>query len=175
MEIMDIYDGNRVKTDRTHVRGDALSEGEYVIVVAICIFNSKGEMLVQQRQPFKEGWPNMWDITAAGSATTGETSQQAAARELQEEIGYKRDLTNERPFLTVNGDYVFVDIYLLEDDVNINDLVLQYEEVKSVQWASKEDIFQMIGDNTFIPYYKGLVEMLFEMRHQRGTHNIKLK
>ncbi|WP_406543559.1 NUDIX domain-containing protein [Clostridium ljungdahlii] len=78
MELWDVYDSERNKTNRTMVRGRDFNEGDYHMVVHICIFNSKGEMLIQQRQPFKEGWSNMWDITVGGSAIEGETSQMAA-------------------------------------------------------------------------------------------------
>lgn len=60
-------------------------KGTYHLVVHVCVFNQKGEMLIQQRQPFKQGWPNLWDVTMGGSALAGETSQQAAMRELKEE------------------------------------------------------------------------------------------
>ncbi len=89
MEIWDIYDVNRNKTNRTMVRGESFNEGDYHLVVHVCIFNSKGEMLIQQRQPFKSGWPNMWDFTASGSAVSGDTSQMAAEREVDEELGLK--------------------------------------------------------------------------------------
>ncbi|MCY4188105.1 MAG: FAD:protein FMN transferase [Bryobacterales bacterium] len=68
MEIWDLYTADRVKTDRTMVRGEKPPKGYWHIVVHVCIFNAKGELLIQQRQPFKEGWPNMWDVTVGGSA-----------------------------------------------------------------------------------------------------------
>ena len=58
-------------------------------------------MLIQQRQPFKEGWSNMWDITVGGSAVAGDTSRTAAERETREEIGLDIDLTDVRPSLTL--------------------------------------------------------------------------
>lgn len=77
-ELWDLYTKDREKTGRTHRRGELMKEGEYHLVVHVCIFNSKNELLIQQRQPFKEDWSNMWDLTAAGSALQGENSQQAA-------------------------------------------------------------------------------------------------
>lgn len=85
MERWDLYTKDRAKTGRTMVRGEEQPAGTYRIVVNICIFNSRGEMLIQQRQPFKSGWSNLWDITAGGHAVAGETSAIAAERELREE------------------------------------------------------------------------------------------
>lgn len=84
-------------------------------------------MLIQQRQPFKSGWPNMWDITIGGSAISGETSQTAIEREIFEEIGLKIDLQNIQPHLTINFDTCFDDVYLIEREIDIKDIVLQYE------------------------------------------------
>lgn len=170
MEIWDIYDKDRIKTGETMVRGSKFKEDTYHMVVHVCIFNLEGKMLIQQRQPFKDGWPNMWDITVGGSAISGDTSQLAAEREVYEEIGYKLSLDGVRPALTINFDKGFDDIYLIKQDIDVSKLNLQYEEVQSVKWASMEEILSMIDEETFIPYHKSLIELLFFMRNRNGTH-----
>jgi len=170
MELWDVYNRDRGKTGRTMIRGTDFAAGDYHLVVHVCIFNSQGEMLIQQRQPFKQGWSNMWDITVGGSATTGDSSQSAAERELFEEIGYVIDLSNMRPQLTVNFEVGFDDYYLIEADVEIDKLKLQYEEVQQVKWASKEEILRLLENGEFIPYYKSLIEVLFDMRKGYGGH-----
>ena len=171
MEIWDIYDKDRNKTGKTMERGSVFAEATYHMVVHVCIFNSNGEMLIQQRQPFKEGWPNMWDITVGGSALTGDSSQSAAERELWEEIGYLFDFTNTRPNLTVNYEVGFDDYYLIEANVDIDKLQLQYDEVQQVKWASKEEILKMVRNEEFIPYYENLLGLLFEMRGRYSAHS----
>ena len=124
-------------------------------------------MLIQQRQPWKSGWPNMWDLTVGGSALAGETSTDAAERETLEEIGYKVDLSNERPFFTINFEYGFDDYYIIERDIDIKDLKLQYEEVKSIKWATKDEVLQLVADGKFIDYW--FIENLFDIRKHRGS------
>jgi len=170
MELWDIYDIARNKTNRAMVRGEDFNKGDYHMVVHICIFNSNGEMLIQQRQPFKEGWPNMWDITVGGSAIKGDTSQMAVERELLEELGIKINMQNIRPHLTINFDNGFDDVYLIQKDIDIADLTLQYEEVQYVKWASKEEIFSMIDSGEFIPYYQSLIQLFFDIKNQYGCH-----
>ena len=143
MEIWDLYTKDRIKTEETMVRGEKITKGFYRLVVHVCIFNSRGEMLIQQRQPFKSSWSNMWDITVGGSAISGDTSQSAAEREVYEEIGYKLSLDGIRPALTINFEDGFDDMYLIKKDIEISDLYLQYEEVKAVKWASKEEILNI--------------------------------
>lgn len=54
-ELWDIYTKDREKTGRFHRRGDPMKAGEYHLVVHVCIFNSRNQLLIQQRQPFKKG------------------------------------------------------------------------------------------------------------------------
>ena len=170
MELWDIYDKNRKLTGRTMERGSKFGKEDFHLVIHVCIFNSKNEMLIQQRQPWKKGWPNMWDITVGGSALSGETSIEAAERETFEEIGYKIDLSCERPFFTINFEVGFDDYYLVEREIDIKDLTLQYEEVQSVKWASKDEILQLVKEGKFIDYW--FTELFFDMRKHRGGHRI---
>ena len=164
MEKWDVYDVDRQLTGKTMVRGETFEEGAYHLVVHVCVFNSDGKMLIQQRQPFKHGWPGMWDVTCGGSAVMGESSRDAAHRELMEEVGIDIDFSDIRPNLTVNFEHGFDDVYIVKKDVDINTLELQYEEVKAVKWASCEEILSMIDSGEFIPYYKSFVSLLFNKR-----------
>jgi len=171
MEKWDTYDKDRVKTGNTIERGSALAEGEYHMVVLVCLFNRSGEMLIQQRQTVKKVWPNLWDVTVGECAISGESSQIAAERGLLEELGYELDLSNVRPHLTVNFDTGFYDCYLIESDVDVQKLSLQHEEVQRVKWASKEEIIEMVESSEFVPYRTSLIELLFEMRKKYGVHS----
>lgn len=170
MEIWDLYDINRIPTGETMIRGEKLKENSYRLVVHVCIFNKQGKMLIQHRQPFKSGWSDMWDITVGGSAISGDTSQTAAEREVFEEIGYKLDLSNIRPSFTINFPNGFDDIYLVEREVDISTLKLQYEEVKELKWATLDEIKDMLESGEFIPYNKSFIELLFFLRNHNGLH-----
>ena len=171
MELWDVYDKNRNKTGKTVVRGEPFPDDAFHLVVHVCAFNTLGEMLIQQRQPFKDGWPDMWDVTVGGSVVAGESSQQAAARELFEEIGLAMDFTETRPHLSVSFTFGFDDFYLMETEIEVDKLALQYEEVQRVKWASKEDIFSLIDRGEFIPYHKNLLGLLFDMRMRYSTQS----
>ena len=96
MEVIDLYDRNRQLLNETAVRGEKLPKGRYRLVVHICLFNEKDEMLIQQRQTTQKHFPNMWDLTVGGQVSAGETSWQGIQRELSEELGIgdKYDLRN---------------------------------------------------------------------------------
>lgn len=168
-ELWDVYDFHREKTGKLHPRGKKLGDGEYHLTVHACIFNAEGKMLIQKRQPFKKGWSGLWDITVGGSATVGEDSQSAIMRELYEELGLSIDLAGVRPHLSVQFDQGFDDMYLIQKEVDISTLTLEYEEVERVMWASLDEILSMMEQGTFIPYQKHLLCLFFDMKDRYGA------
>jgi isopentenyldiphosphate isomerase len=168
MEQWDIYDVHRIKTGKVVSRGDKLDSDEFHMVIHVAIINSDNQLLIQQRQPFKKGWPNLWDITVGGTVEAGETSQQAVQRELFEELGYAYDFTNSRPHFTINFQRGFDDYYILKAEVDLAELTLQESEVQAVKWATKEEIIQMIRRKEFIPYHISIINLIFEMKDQFG-------
>lgn len=167
-EWWDVYTKDRQLTGRRHLRGKPMKTGEYHVVVHVCLFNSKNEMLIQQRQPFKKGWSNMWDVSVGGSALAGESSSRAAERETLEELGIGLDLSDQRPCFTVNFPEGFDDYYLVKTDVEISGLKLQEEEVRQVRWANKEEALRMQEEGTLVPYW--FLEKLFEAGAYRDAH-----
>jgi isopentenyldiphosphate isomerase len=151
------------------VRGEPIAQGDCHVVVHVCLINSRGEMLIQQRQPFKHGWPGMWDVSVGGSAIAGDTSPQAAQRELFEELGVALDFGGMRPQLTVNFEGCFDDYHVVEAEVEPESLTLQPEEVRQVKWASREEIFALIDAGEFIPYHKNLIALLFDVKGLLGA------
>lgn len=170
MELFDLYTEDREPTGKIIKRGEPIPDGSYHLVVHVCVFNSRGEMLIQRRQPFKEGWPGMWDVSVGGSAVAGENSKTAAERETLEEIGLTVSLG--RPVLTIHYDEGFDDFFTVIRDCSTEELTLQPEEVCEAKWASKEEILAMIRDGSFIPYHEELIGLLFFMRGHRGTFTV---
>ncbi len=159
-EYWDGYNSNREITDVTLIRGEEIPEGVYHLVVHLEIFNSKGQLLSQQRASEKT-FGDMWDVTVGGSALKGETSQQAMHRELLEELGLDRDFSSLVPTFTIKGKDFFDDHYFLFEDTNLDDIVLQAEEVEDKKWLTKEETFDMVEKGEFIPYT--YVPFLFDL------------
>ena len=168
MEYFDEYDFERKRTGQVLYDRSNMPKGGYHLIAHLCIFNSEGEMLIQQRQTFKEKWPNLWDLSVGGKIQTGESSQEGIQRELKEELNLEIDFTGVRPHLTLTHEAGYDDIFIVEKDVNLDALFLQTDEVKAVKWASKETILDIIENNEFIDYYSNLIPLLFEMRKKYG-------
>lgn len=169
MELWDVYDEERNLTGETMVRDELYPENGYHLVVHACVFNSRGEMLLQRRQLDKDGWPGMWDITMGGSAVAGDDSRAAAERELFEEMGIRVDLTGTRPVLTKYAPHIFDDYYIVERDLGLDELTFQPEEVCDAKWADEAETLRMIDSGVFIPYHKSFVSLLFDLYRSCGA------
>jgi len=55
--------------------------------VHIFVFNHSGELFLQKRSAWKDRHPCLWDSSAAGHVGAGETYENAASREVEEELG----------------------------------------------------------------------------------------
>jgi 8-oxo-dGTP pyrophosphatase MutT (NUDIX family) len=53
----------------------------------VLVFNSRGELFVEKRTPTKDIYPGCYDPAAGGVVLAGESYEQSAERELQEELG----------------------------------------------------------------------------------------
>ena len=148
MEKRDLYDINRNLTGETIYKGEEVPEGKYIIVVLVIIKNSKGEFLIQKRSKQKQGK----FAGTGGHVKTGQTSIEGMLEEIQEEIGLI--VKPEELELMFSGREdnarVFFDLYYLEKDIDIKDLVLQEEEVELVKWATVDEIKEMIQNDEFL-------------------------
>lgn len=85
-EIVDIID-EEGKVIGTGERADVEKKVLRHRTAAVVIFNSKGEIFVHKRAEGLSKYPGMHDVKFAGWLTAGETFEEAAFRELEEESG----------------------------------------------------------------------------------------
>lgn len=170
METFDVYDENRYVTGKIWERGKPLEKGGFRLVVHICIFDKNERMLIQQRNINRESLPGLWDFTTGGAAKVGESSKQAAERELFEEMGISHDFSNERAYMTINFEDGFDDYYILKKDIDIKkDVKFTDGEVQDSKWATKDEILKMIDNGSFVKYKKEVIALLFAFAKSMGA------
>lgn len=169
MEMFDLYDDNRIPLNRTIERGEKCPPNTNRMTIHICIFNSKNEMLIQRRILNKKNWGGLWDFSVGGCVQAGETTKQAATRELREELGLHHDFTQDRQYLTIYFQTGFDDYFFLEKDIDLKDVSLQAEEVMDCKWASLDEILELYDSHHFVPYIRSFIISLFDLRTQHGT------
>lgn len=159
MEIWDVYDDCFIKTGKTTNKRKELEEGENHLIAHVYPVNNKGEILIQQRNKAMRWKPGRWAATS-GSAISSEDGFMTCQRELYEELGIKSTKENTTfAFMNKRKDH-FCTVWIVETDVNIEDLVLQPAEVIDVKWATPDEIRKMIKKKEFLNYY--YIEQLFD-------------
>ena len=131
---------------RSRMRADGLPHRATYILV----FNDEGELFVQKRTMGKDIYPGYYDVATGGVVLAGESYEDAAERELAEELGITGvrlkshfDFFHEDAGNRVWG-RVFSCIY--NGDVN-----LQAEEVESGAFYPVHEILEISSKRLFTP------------------------
>lgn len=146
MELLDLYDDNGNKLNKTVERGKQYKKGRIMLSI-VFIKNNKNEYLIQKTSIEKGGDYS----TTGGHVTINETPLECIKREIKEELGLdvkKEDLK----FISLEKHQAapcLFSIYELNNNIDINKLTLQKEEVEKVEWLTKEEILKLIENNQF--------------------------
>ena len=119
--------------------------------ISVIIFNSKGEMLIQQRALTKYHWAGIWSNTCCSHPRKDESFQAAAERRLFEELGIKTPLKEEFHFIykaydepsgLTEWEYDTVFTGVFDDSFEFNK-----DEVAAIRWMKTEDLLNDIQTN----------------------------
>ena len=161
LELVDLWDENRTQILRTIARGEAILPHERRVSIHCYIINQQGKILIQKRS-FSETHFQGWWSTLGGAVTHGVSSFDTVKIEAQEELGLKFDEKQIKWVLSYKRTQDFVDVYLIKADVDLQNIIMNPDEVIDVQWATFDEIEQMIVDKTFVnqPYLSLLKSLL---------------
>lgn len=148
-EIWDLLDENGNRTGEVMQAGEPIPEGRYHKGADVWIVNSKNEILIQKRSPSKRLAPNVWAMTG-GSVIKGETSLQTIEREVLEELGIKLNCQDLQLITTYKTGDVWLDEYIIKQEIDLQDIVMQKEEVSDVKWATYEEVEQIFESGQFL-------------------------
>ncbi|MEG0188808.1 isopentenyl-diphosphate Delta-isomerase [Algoriella sp.] len=130
---------------------------------SVFVFNSNGELMIQQRAASKYHSPTLWTNTCCSHPRDNETYEQAAHRRLQEEMGFDCDLEFKFSFiykahldnnLTEHElDHVFIGTFDEEPQLNP-------DEVMAYRWVDLMDLKKDIEKNP--QNYTAWFKIIFE-------------
>ncbi len=132
--------------------------------VSIFVLNGRGELLIHRRSATKDEYPLLFTSSASGHVTAGETYDETAPRELQEELGITATLRHIATFPaspeTANEFTAFYEA--ITDDVPIPDP----GEIAEIEWCDVATLVQRVEEHPeeFTPPFRLLFRWWVEQR-----------
>lgn len=148
-ELVDVFDENWSPTGEVLEKSEAERQCKWHRAAHIWIVNSRGELLLQRRSPYKKTFPNMWDISAAGHVRAGESVVEGGIREMHEELGV--DITASQLTListnrSFNNQHLQTE-FLIKLDIPVEDFVFNDQEVVEVRYIPWRELAKMSEDD----------------------------
>ena len=130
---------------------------------SVFVFNTKNELMLQQRAAHKYHSPLLWTNTCCSHQRDGEYNIEAGTRRLKEEMGFTTDLKETTSFIYKapfdNGltehelDHIMLGYYE-------NEPIINKQEVEDWKWMPLEDVKHDI--NVHPEQYTAWFKIIFE-------------
>jgi len=146
---------------------EAHLKGELHRALSVLVFNSNGQIMLQQRAFTKYHTPGLWSNTCCSHPRPGEVSIEAAMRRLNEEMGFSIQLEKVFDFIYkahfANGliehefDHVFFGTF--DGAPHINP-----DEAHAYKWISPEDLMEDIRSSPemYTVWFRIIMEKIAE-------------
>jgi isopentenyldiphosphate isomerase len=165
-EFLDIVDDQDRVLSRAP-RSRVLSDYHIHRAVMFFVFDEEERVFVNQRSETKDIYPGYWSIAFGGHVLSGESYDDAARREIREEVGldvparqiggFQKRTADERENVKVYG-------------VTANrELVLYAEEIAQGQFMTLAELNQMIPRFDFLPETPDLLKILIAHTSRRQS------
>jgi isopentenyl-diphosphate delta-isomerase type 1 len=154
-EVFDLIDeqGNPlgVSKERQLVHQD----GDWHRTAHVWILLNDEELLLQHRGPNQQSNPNLWDISCAGHVLKGESPEQAAIRELREELGWKAQLSDLKKLAELKSERRTPDfwdrewsvVYLIKAQSAKPEIVIQASELQGYRWLPWRELKALVSES----------------------------
>jgi isopentenyldiphosphate isomerase len=122
-------------------------------IVRVIVEDAQGRILLQKRAAHKQPFPNRWDLSASGHVDVGEEYEQAALRELHEELGLSKVM------LTLVSEYRtdrmhewrrlnrFNRVYKTQVDGSIP-ITTEDTDIAEVRWFTRAELASLIATSS---------------------------
>ena len=154
MEFEDLYDSSFNRLNKTiRRRIDEIPDGCYVMMSYALIKNNDKYLLEQATAR-----SNNTLAIPGGHVLAGEDGLTGLKRELKEELNLENlNIKHIDTIIYPYNKYIF-NIYLIEDEIDIDNLVYDTNEVVNINWYTKEEILNKIKEGKINKGYAYILE-----------------
>ncbi|MFP4156943.1 MAG: NUDIX hydrolase [Opitutales bacterium] len=145
-ELFDVVDGED-RVLRQEQRGIVHRERLFHRAVHVFVLNAAGQLFLQRRSFTKDSAPGKWVSSCSGHVDSGEDYDEAARRELAEEIGLRepghlRPVFKEKPCAPTGNEFVWV-----YDCTSEGPFELDRDEVIEGQWIERDALQHWLDES----------------------------
>lgn len=162
---MEVVDGSGAVLDvveRAEMRARRLRHR----AVFIAVVDPSGRVLVHRRSDLKDLWPGRWDLAAGGVVGVGEAWDDAARRELAEELGITDPVEHLGGGVFEDDDVAVVgEVYRCRSEGPVR---FADGEVVEARWVTPAELDDMRAEVAFVPDSVALVLPLLRLGDTAG-------
>lgn len=116
----------------------------------ILVYNRQRQIFIQKRTVTKDIYPGYWDVAAGGVVLAGESYEESARRELEEELGIcNQPLVSQFDhYYEAGNNKVWGRVFTC---IAEGPFILQAEEVAEGRFASIDEVFALSRELPFTP------------------------
>ncbi len=180
-ERVNILDSDGNDTGKTALKSEAHKNGWFHPTVHIWFYTLDGRVLIQQRAANKETHPLLWDVSVAGHVGAGENIEEAAVREVHEEIGIDIATDELKRIAVFKAIYKHSDeltdcefhhVFLCQLQVPLKALTKQESEVADLALVPflqfSEETWGLANIRKYVPHGAGYYKMIVKALHGHG-------
>lgn len=143
-----------------------LGQGILHRAFSVFVFNSKGELLLQQRASEKMLWPLFWTNTCCSHPREGEGYEEGGQRRLKEELGftcpleYKGKIRYQASYEDIGSENELCPVLVGEYN---GEVLPNKEEVNNFKWVNFDELKKDVSENPdkYTPWLKMELEQIF--------------
>lgn len=146
MELLRIVDSNGKFTGIIMEREEVHEKNFFHNEVAVFIINDDGKVLLGRRSMNKKYSPGKWGLFA-GHVIENEALEEAALREVKEELGIEFDFDELIPFSTVekcvektNSHFTY--FYYIRANIDLTNCKIGEDEVSEIRWFKIDELIR---------------------------------